>query len=90
MGGTFNWRKISGTDRLSMHSFGMTIDLNPAYSDYWQWGCRCTDESLPLKDYKNRIPTSIVEVFERHGFIWGGKWKHYDTMHFEFRPELMK
>ena len=24
-----------------------------------------------------------------HGFIWGGKWYHYDTMHFEFRPELV-
>jgi hypothetical protein len=28
-----------------------------------------------------------VEIFERHGFIWGGKWYHYDTMHFEYRPE---
>jgi D-alanyl-D-alanine carboxypeptidase len=24
-----------------------------------------------------------------YGFIWGGKWYHYDTMHFEYRPELM-
>ena len=31
----------------------------------------------------------IVEIFERHGFIWGGKWYHYDTMHFEYRPELL-
>jgi len=28
-------------------------------------------------------------VFERHGFIWGGRWWHYDTMHFEYRPELL-
>jgi hypothetical protein len=28
-------------------------------------------------------------VFEKHGFIWGGKWYHYDTMHFEYRPELL-
>ena len=27
--------------------------------------------------------------FETHGFIWGGKWYHYDTMHFEYRPELL-
>ncbi len=25
----------------------------------------------------------------RHGFIWGGRWYHYDTMHFEYRPELL-
>ena len=31
----------------------------------------------------------IVDVFERNGFIWGGKWYHYDTMHFEYRPELL-
>jgi hypothetical protein len=30
-----------------------------------------------------------VDIFERHGFIWGGKWGHFDTMHFEYRPELL-
>ena len=30
----------------------------------------------------------IVHIFEKHGFIWGGRWLHYDTMHFEFRPEF--
>ena len=34
-------------------------------------------------------PTEIVAIFEKHGFIWGGKWYHFDTMHFEFRPELL-
>ncbi|MFM7757478.1 MAG: M15 family metallopeptidase [Crocinitomicaceae bacterium] len=35
------------------------------------------------------IPLELVEIFERYGFIWGGKWLPYDTMHFEFRPELI-
>ena len=39
--------------------------------------------------YRNRIPWEIVEVFEKHGFVWGGKWYHYDTMHFEYRPEII-
>ena len=80
-GGTFNWRNIAGTDRLSNHSFGSAIDINTKYSDYWQWNNNLT--------YQNRIPFEIVEIFEKHGFIWGGKWYHYDTMHFEYRPELM-
>jgi hypothetical protein len=21
--------------------------------------------------------------------VWGGKWWHFDTMHFEYRPELI-
>lgn len=86
--GTFNWRKVRGTDRLSSHSFGTVIDLDVKYSNYWQWDCRCTDENTDLK-YKNQIPQLIVDIFEKHGFIWGGKWYHYDTMHFEYRPELL-
>ncbi len=86
--GTFNWRKIRGTDRLSSHSFGTAIDISVKYSNYWQWDCRCTSEDVDL-NYKNKIPQLIVDIFEKHGFIWGGKWYHYDTMHFEYRPELL-
>jgi hypothetical protein len=88
IGGTFLWRSIHGTNRHSMHSFGMTIDINTDYSDYWQWACHCTNESSDVQ-YKNRIPQGIIDVFEKNGFIWGGKWYHYDTMHFEYRPELL-
>jgi len=88
IGGTFAWRNIAGTDRHSMHSFGMTIDINTAYSDYWQWACKCTNEDAVFT-YKNRIPQNIVDLFEKYGFIWGGKWYHFDTMHFEYRPELI-
>jgi hypothetical protein len=88
IGGTFSWRTISGTNRLSMHSFGMTIDINVKNSNYWQWDCNCKNEDTsPL--YKNRIPVKLVSIFEKYGFIWGGNWKHYDTMHFEYRPELL-
>lgn len=90
-GGTFNWRKISGTDRISTHSFGITIDINVKYSNYWQWDYRNWTDLNP-KDtlrYQNSIPLEIVKVFEQNGFIWGGRWYHYDTMHFEYRPELL-
>jgi hypothetical protein len=89
IGGTFAWRNIKGTKRHSMHSFGMTIDINTNYSDYWEWACKCTNEDATIK-YKNKIPQIIIDIFEKHGFIWGGKWYHYDTMHFEYRPELMQ
>lgn len=88
IGGTFNWRKISGSNRISMHSFGMTIDINIQNANYWQWDCRCKNEDALLL-YKNKIPFDLVKIFEKHGFIWGGNWKHYDTMHFEYRPELV-
>ncbi|MDO3644452.1 M15 family metallopeptidase [Mucilaginibacter sp. L3T2-6] len=88
IGGTFAWRNIAGTHRHSMHSYGMTIDINTTYSDYWEWACKCTNENATLI-YKNRIPNVIVQIFEKYGFVWGGKWYHYDTMHFEYRPELL-
>ena len=34
-------------------------------------------------------PDSFIEAFERRGFVWGGKWFYYDTMHFEYRPEIL-
>jgi hypothetical protein len=30
-----------------------------------------------------------VRAFESHGFVWGGKWLFFDTIHFEYRPELL-
>ncbi len=89
-GGTFNWRVIAGTTRLSLHSFGMTIDVNVQYSDYWRWHVKGEDPNgSRIIEYRNRIPMELVELFESYGFIWGGKWYHYDTMHFEYRPELL-
>ena len=84
LGGTFNWRKIAGTKRLSVHSFGAAIDINVKHSTYWKWNSK--DKKY---HYSNEIPLAIVKIFEKHGFIWGGKWYHYDTMHFEYRPELL-
>jgi len=81
-GGTFVWRFIAGTSRLSTHSYGIAIDINVEYSNYWLWNKKSMK-------YQNQIPLEIVEIFENHGFIWGGKWYHYDTMHFEYRPELL-
>lgn len=86
IGGTFLYRNIAGTHRLSPHAFGIAIDLNVHYGDHW----RFTKNNLLAAEipYKNRMPQAIIDIFERHCFIWGGRWYHYDTMHFEYRPEL--
>jgi hypothetical protein len=85
VGGTFVWRSIAGTKRLSPHSFGIAIDLNPKEGAYWRNRGRGFDATTHLRGY----PIQIVNLFEKHGFIWGGKWWHYDSMHFEYRPELL-
>jgi hypothetical protein len=91
-GGTYCWRNIANTHRLSSHSFGMTLDINAEKSSYWQWDLikenrPICEDALPT--YRNSVPWEIVQIFEKYGFIWGGKWYHYDTMHFEYRPELI-
>jgi peptidoglycan L-alanyl-D-glutamate endopeptidase CwlK len=85
-GGGFNWRVIAGTTQLSEHSFGSALDINVGFSDYWRWNKPGKDGTIA---YKNRIPLEIAALFEKYGFIWGGRWYHYDTMHFEYRPELL-
>lgn len=87
LGGTYAWRNIAGSNNLSFHSFGVAIDINTKKTDYWRWDA--SKEKSHLPKFRNRIPPEIAQVFEAHGFIWGGKWSHYDTMHFEYRPELM-
>jgi hypothetical protein len=84
--GTFNWRKVSGASNMSVHSFGAAIDLNTKFADYWIWS---GGKPGKVPDHANRYPLEIIEIFERHGYVWGGRWYHYDTMHFEYRPELI-
>ena len=103
--GVFNWRCIRGTQRLSVHSFGAAIDLvflqywrtQLPKTKGAKGTTDCSDKQpkLPGKaggftlKFKNTMPWEIVDIFEQHGFIWGGKWYHYDTMHFEYRPEML-
>lgn len=89
-GGTFNWRLIAGTRRPSPHSYGIAVDIDPSLCHYWRRDYPGVNEK-DSRDlvYRNTVPLEIVEIFEEHGFIWGGKWYHYDTMHFEYRPELL-
>lgn len=84
--GAFSWRTIAGSKRLSTHSFGIAIDLNVATGPYWRWA---SASSPSVRKAKEHYPQAIVDAFEAEGFIWGGKWSHFDFMHYEYRPELL-
>ncbi|WP_420744378.1 M15 family metallopeptidase [Roseovarius sp. S1116L3] len=86
VGGSYNWRRIAGTERLSAHSYGIAIDVNAALGGYWRW-TGATEGDVGA--YQSKVPWRLVETMERRGFIWGGKWHHFDGMHFEYRPELI-
>jgi hypothetical protein len=84
--GTYNCRPIAGTGRPSAHGAGIAIDIALEHAHYWRWSKPDASGGYP---FRNSVPPEIVAVFEKHGFIWGGRWYHYDTMHFEYRPELL-
>lgn len=90
----FNYRYVAGTTRLSKHSLGWAIDINPLYNPYIT---RIDGEIRVLpengKDYADRekdCPYYIrkgdacYEAFISRGFTWGGDWKNSkDYQHFE-------
>ena len=90
----YNWRIIAGTESLSFHAYGVAIDLLPSdylgLQAYWRWAASYYPDWFSLP-YEKRFmpPDSFVRAFEEHGFIWGGKWFFFDTIHFEYRPELL-
>jgi hypothetical protein len=86
--GAYSCRRIAGSTARSMHAYGAAIDINTKFSNYWRWASHGGSE--PNLKWQNQIPIQIVRVFEKHGFIWGGYWYHYDTMHFEYRPEFLR
>jgi hypothetical protein len=85
--GGYVCRQIAGTNQRSAHGYGIAVDIAIARSHYWRW-VKGGAEARPK--YRNEIPAEVVAIFEKHGFIWGGRWYHYDTMHFEYRPELLQ
>ena len=76
--GAYNCRSVARTTRPSMHAYGAAIDVNTRLTNSWTWG-----------GPPRPVPPSVVAIFAQHGFIWGGNWTHFDTMHFEYRPELL-
>ena len=82
----YDCRVIAGTARRSMHAYGAAFDLNHGRTHYWQWSDAAAGMITP---YVNTVPLEIVAAFEAEGFLWGGRWAHFDTMHFEYRPEML-
>ncbi len=90
----FNWRVISDSGKLSNHSWGTAIDIVPVkYQQkkiYWYWEANKNDKWMLIPPEKRWAPPKrVIEAFKSEGFIWGGNWHVWDTMHFEYRPELL-
>ena len=90
----YNWRDIAETQSRSNHAYGAAIDLiagtyrgrNP----YWLWAARDDGQWYRAAWARRWEPhPAVVQAFESEGFVWGGKWLLFDTIHFEYRPEIL-
>lgn len=90
----FCYRRVAGTAKLSNHSRGRAIDINPLYNPQVKRGGRIVapPEGRPYANRSRRSPYRIVRgdlcyrLFRQHGFSWGGDWRRSkDYQHFEKR-----
>jgi len=76
-GGCYNYRKMRGGDKLSMHSWGLAIDLNPVENGLrtkWKYAQFSQPEYKPM-----------IDIFYANGFINLGLEHNFDAMHFEIK-----
>jgi len=92
--GAYYWRVIAKTKSRSYHSYGLAIDLLPeklnGKQTYWLWASQEREDwwNVPYSE-RYQPPEKVIKIFESYGFVWGGKWVMFDTMHFEYRPEVI-
>lgn len=66
--GLFNIRKKKGGKTLSLHAWGIALDINAAWNGFGK---------------KPTMSKELVQCFKDAGFDWGGDWANPDGMHFQ-------
>jgi len=68
--GCFNVRRKRGLTTMSLHSWGIAIDVNASWN-----GLHKTPQ----------LSEGFVKCFTDAGFDWGGTWTRKDGMHFQLK-----
>lgn len=66
--GCFNIRKKRSATSMSLHSWGIAIDINAAWNGFGR---------------NPTMSPELVKCFTDVGFDWGGTWSKPDGMHFQ-------
>ena len=89
---SFNFRMIVGSTKVSMHAYGLAIDINPVQNPYLEIKDDGSVQVHPKSgvDFLNRsnirpgMVEPIVPIFKKYGCEWGGNWnKPIDYHHFQ-------
>lgn len=71
-GGTYCYRLERGGSRLSVHSWGCAIDMDPAHNPFpHKW-----------EPNKGMLDPDFAAILQAHGFCWRGNVGDIDAMHF--------
>lgn len=82
----YNYRFVANSKKLSNHSFGMAIDINPKYNPMI-----IGDKIYPPNGSYNSknegtitADSEVVKIFKKRGWRWGGDYKSLkDYQHFD-------
>jgi hypothetical protein len=72
--GCYNFRWISGRNRLSTHAWGAGVDLDPRKNPFKE----------PYDESAGMMPKAVVRIFESEGWKCGGRFRSRPgCMHFQ-------
>jgi hypothetical protein len=95
----FNDRAIAGGSSVSIHAYGLAIDVNPVQNPFCQRqgaqlrvSPKAGEQFLKRSDVRDGMAEQVVDIFADNGFpIWGGDWKDpIDYQHFQVGRDLAK
>lgn len=81
---SFNYRNIAGTNRLSLHSYGLAVDINPMNNPVIYENGRISPKGAKYDTTKAGTLFSnnaIVKKFKELGWRWGGEFKSFKDYH---------
>ncbi|MPZ38233.1 MAG: M15 family peptidase [Rhizobiales bacterium] len=93
----FNVRRVIGRAAMSLHAYGVAIDINPIQNPYVERAARTIEVSPPAgtaylgrQDRRPGMAETVIDVFAHHGFAqWGGYWpRGIDYQHFQIGRRL--
>ncbi|WP_033197663.1 M15 family metallopeptidase [Moritella dasanensis] len=95
----FNYRPIAGKRSLSIHAYGLAIDINPKQNPFVEFGEQGSAKFKPVdgakytnrmqfrygKDERQGFAEDVITTFADNGFLyWGGFWNTpIDYQHFQ-------
>lgn len=95
----FNYRPIAGKRSLSIHAYGLAIDINPKQNPFVEFGEQGSASFKPVdgakyanrmqfrygKEQRQGFAEDVVATFADNGFLyWGGFWNTpIDYQHFQ-------